>query len=199
MGYRSKPVSEPAAGADNLTLLRWHLDRYDRLRASTVSRAAVVLSASGLVSAAFAVTITQLVGDRFAAVPIALYALCGVIALTGVVLVVVAIFHATDVLTTPRGSSAMFAQKGAIPSSPVFNSTQTARDIGSFAEFATVVDGQTGPRAAEAAKAELWICILQHRYRYEHMRRAVRFLRYAAAVLPVLVTAVIVLSAVYRR
>jgi hypothetical protein len=48
------------ADAETLELLKWHLERYDRLRASTAARASVVLSAGAILSAGNAVILSQI-------------------------------------------------------------------------------------------------------------------------------------------
>lgn len=47
---------------DELDLLKWHIDRYDRRGASTVSRASIVLSAGAILSAGNAVILSPLLG-----------------------------------------------------------------------------------------------------------------------------------------
>src|SRR4051794_20979919 len=53
---RSAPSGQPP----DLGLLRWHIERCDRLRASTASRAGVVLSAAAILSAGNAVILSRL-------------------------------------------------------------------------------------------------------------------------------------------
>src|SRR5688572_11797902 len=45
------PANDSLDGEAALDLLRWHIDRFDRLRASLASRAAVVLSATAVLVA----------------------------------------------------------------------------------------------------------------------------------------------------
>lgn len=170
---------------DSLSLLRWHLDRYDRLRASTAGRAAVVLSASALLSAANAVIIAQLLGARFTSVPGAVLVLCALPSFGGFVLVVLGVLRATGVLVTARNSRALLTGPAAPPPGPIFNGGDTLTLFATYAEFSTAVDSQDELSIIEAAKAELWIVIHQHRYRYAELRSAVRFLRLAALTLPV--------------
>lgn len=189
------PDSRPdSTGGEVLALLRWHIDRYDRLRASTASRAAVVLSASALLSAANAVIIAQVLGTRFTPVPSALLAFCVLPSLAGFVLVVLAVVHATGVLVTTRNSRALLTGPAAPPPGPVFNRSDTLGLFATYAEFSTAVDMQDEAAIIEAAKAELWIVIHQHSYRYAELRSAVRLLRLAATALPVALVVVLIVG-----
>lgn len=170
--------SLPAVG--HLALVRWHLDRYDRLRASTASRAAVVLSAGALLSAGNAVVLTQLIGDvgRHAGVwSIAAFS----IGLTvSACLVVVALAGASGVLVTLKDSRTLFAQETPLPDALLFNGPDTVRLLSSFDAFYSASLAQTEEQALEAAHVELWIVIQQHRHRYSKLRSSVRTLRLAA-------------------
>lgn len=192
---RRTPGAEPAStGGDALPLLRWHLDRYDRLRASTASRAAVVLSASALLSATNAVIISQVLGPRFTSVPSALLILCTLPALAGFVLVVLAVVRATGVLVTTRSSRTLLTGPAAPPPGAIFNGSDTLELFSTYGEFSAAVDGQDEASIIEAAKADLWIVIHQHRHRYAELRSAVRLLRLAAAVLPFALVIVLVVG-----
>lgn len=48
---------------EQIELAKWHIDRYDRLRASTATRASAVLSAGAILSAGNAVVLAQLLGN----------------------------------------------------------------------------------------------------------------------------------------
>src|SRR5690349_15574208 len=121
------PLSPTAAMPveEQLALARWHLDRYDRLRASTATRAAVVLSAGALLSAANALIITQIVGTAAVNVPTGVLAGCATIAFAGAALVVLAVLRAASVLVTLKDSRRTFDGGHHLPSSPVFNGTDT--------------------------------------------------------------------------
>ena len=58
--------SRTVADADLLELLKWHIDRYDRLRVSTAGRASVVLSAGAILSAGNALLLTQILNSTTA-------------------------------------------------------------------------------------------------------------------------------------
>jgi hypothetical protein len=53
----------PATSQEKIELVKWHIDRYDRLRGSTTNRAAVVLSAGTILSAGVAVVLSQLLSS----------------------------------------------------------------------------------------------------------------------------------------
>lgn len=89
---------------DRLVLLRWHLDRYDRLRASTASRASVVLSAGAILSAANAVVLARLIDSTDVRIGTELALILGSGLLISIGLVVLSLILATGVLVTPKPS-----------------------------------------------------------------------------------------------
>ncbi len=179
---------------DALTMLRWHLDRYDRLRASTASRAAVVLSASALLSAANAVIIAQVLGERFNSISGVLLALCVLPSLAGFVLIVLTVLRATGVLTTTRSSRTLLTGAAAPPPGPIFNGGDTLDAFVTYHDFSAAVDVQDRESIIQSAKAELWIVIHQHRLRYVELRTAVRLLRLAAVTLPIAIVVVVIVG-----
>jgi hypothetical protein len=179
--------------AEKINLVQWHLDRYDRLRASTASRASVVLSAGAILSAGNAVVLSQLLGNSATQVSSWLLAIFTVAAMASAFLIVLSLIRASNVLVTPRDSRRMFSASGALPKSLVFNGTDTVEHVASFDEFRTVVEMQGGQAILEAAEVELWVGIQQHRHRYIRLRGAVRLLRHAAVTfMAILATAMIV-------
>lgn len=167
---------------DRLALLRWHLDRYDRLRASTASRAAVVLSAGAILSAGNVVVLARLVGSPDPRLVQWLALLFAGGLLTSVGLVVLSLILATGVLVTPRASRDTFAGGRDLPIALVFNDSDTVRELKSYDSFKAIVAGQGYGAMIEAAQVELWIGIRQHRHRYLRLRAATRVLRWAAVV-----------------
>ncbi|MEQ4302256.1 hypothetical protein ABNF97_12830 [Plantactinospora sp. B6F1] len=179
--------------AKQIDLLRWHLDRYDRLRASTASRASVVLSASAILSAGNAVVFAQLlsgsVADRLGPALLVVFTLASMVSAG---LVVLALLRAASVLVTIRPSRALLGGYDDLPAALVFNGSDTVRRLHSFAEFRSALTGQRSAEILQAAQVELWIGIQQHRQRYVRLREAVRLLRYAAvAFLAILVSALV--------
>jgi hypothetical protein len=194
---RSENVKVPTA-AESIVLLRWHLDRYDRLRASTASRASVVLSAGALLSAGNAVIISQLLSSRAEPIPSPVLGLCMAVALCSAAFVVLALHRASGVLVTMRSSRAMLDRDLTIPSGIPFNGTDTLGRMNSFSEFSALVSAQTEAEIMVAGHVELWIGINQHRYRYLRLRDAVRFLRFAAIVFFLALTTIMIVNLTYR-
>jgi uncharacterized membrane protein len=177
MSHVHRPPGEPTVG--HLALAKWHLDRYDRLRASTASRAAIVLSAGALLSAGNAVVLTQLIGGPSRPVgtwTITAFSLGLVISAC---LVMMALVSAAGVLVTLKDSRTLFTQETSLPDAPFFNGPDTVRLMASFDAFYSASLVQTEEQILEAAHVELWIVIRQHRHRYEKLRNSVRTLRWA--------------------
>ena len=177
----SAALPSPALSDDDrLAVLKWHIERYDRLRISTASRAAVVLSAGAILSAGNALLLGQILGDAVDWLISWQLLVLTVAALASAGLVVSSLIRATNVLLTTRGSRATFAALSDPPPSLIFNGADTIAHLTTFADFRKALETQ-GPQAiADAAEVELWVCIHQHRHRYAQLRAAVRLLRYAA-------------------
>ncbi|ALG10535.1 hypothetical protein [Kibdelosporangium phytohabitans] len=169
----------PQPQAEQVALAKWHIDRYDRLRASTASRASVVLSAGALLSAGNAVILVQLLGGWGNAWLIAAFSLG--LAVSGC-LVVASLIAAAGVLVTVKDSRTLFAGGAELPPAPIFNGSYTARHLALFQDFRSAVLAQDTASVLQAAHVELWVVIRQHRHRYDRLRRAVRTLRWAALV-----------------
>jgi hypothetical protein len=165
--------------AEQITLIRWHLDRYDRLRASTASRASVVLSAGAVLLAGNALVLSQVIGRIPDSLPTWGLALFTAATTISAVLVVLTLLRASRVLVTGRDSRSMFGGPDSLPVSLVFNGTDTVDRLHSFDEFRGALGSQRAEDILEAAQVELWIGIQQHRHRYLRLRGAVRVLRYA--------------------
>ena len=182
---------------DRVDLARWHIDRYDRLRASTSSRAAVVLSAGAILSAGNAVILSQLL-QQSASSRLWLIAVCTFGLTASAALIVLSVIRATGVLVSLRLTRDMFPDPD-LPPGLVFDH----RHCAARPHLSTVQDAvwsQDLAHILEAANAELWIIIRQHRRRYARLRSAVRALRFAAtvflAVLTVLVISNLILQSV---
>jgi hypothetical protein len=105
---QTTPPATPAYG-DQVAALRWHLERYDRLRASTASRASIVLSAGAILSAGNAIVLAQVLNGSFDRYDRWLLLLFAAGVLGSAALVVVAIVRAANVLVTLRPSHELFA------------------------------------------------------------------------------------------
>lgn len=180
---------------EQLDIARWHLDRYDRLRVSTSSRAAVVLSAATILSAGNAVILSRQL--RLPADLPRLLAVAVTIALiSSTALVVCAIIFATRVLVSLKSSRAIFPSAN-LPSGFLFNATDTVKLAPNFGDFEKAAHGQTWDDILRASYVELWTVIRQHRHRYSMLRRAIRFLRAAAVIFLGSLISVVTLGLVY--
>jgi hypothetical protein len=165
---------------EKISLVKWHLDRYDRLRVSTASRASVVLSAGAILSAGNALILSQLLGSSNSTMRTWVLTVFTVGLTVSSCLVMLSLIRASRVLVTPKDSRRMFASSGELPAGLLFNGTDTVRLIASFRDFQAAVRSQDQREILDAAQVELWIVIQQHRHRYVELRAAVRVLRWAA-------------------
>lgn len=189
---------EKDRSSTQLSAIKWHIERYDRLRTSATSRAAVVLSAAALLSAGNAIFLTQLLSSTAGWLHSWRLIVLTVLALASVGLVIGALLRAANVLMTARGSREIFAGAHDAPPAPIYNGSDTVSQFSTFDEFQAAILGQDGREAVQAASVELWINIIQHRHRYGQLRQAVIVLRYAAISFLVVLTVAIVLNTVYR-
>ncbi|QLQ39476.1 hypothetical protein [Micromonospora robiginosa] len=187
----------PGDDADDraLTLLRWHIERYDRLRVSTAGRASAVLSAGAILSAGNALLLGQLLGGDDG-MPAWWMLACTAVALLGATLVVGSLVKAANVLVTVRSSREILPDGASLPRSLLFNGTDTVAHVKNFDEFRTAVRGQHSRDIRQAAEVELWVGIQQHRQRYHKLRESVRLLRLAALLFVTLLALVLVVNAV---
>jgi hypothetical protein len=165
---------------NTIEMLCWHLDRYDRQRASTSARASVVLSAGAILFAGNTIVLSRLLEPEMRHLDwriVMLLLACGVLS---ALLIMLSLLRSAGVLVTPRGSRQMFLLNENVPASLVFNGTDTVDQLRTFASFQHVLEAQSRKDNLQAAQIELWICIQQHRYRYRQLCLAVRYLRYAA-------------------
>ncbi|MEH0823148.1 MULTISPECIES: hypothetical protein [Micromonospora] len=178
-----------------LDLLKWHIERYDRLRVSTAGRASVVLSAGAILSAGNALLLGQFLGGNDG-MPAWWILAFTVVALLGAVLVVASLVKAANVLVTARSSREILPGGATLPRSLLFNGTDTVADVKSFDEFRTAVRSQSPRDIRQAAEVELWVGIQQHRQRYHRLRESVRLLRLAALLFVTLLALVLIVNAV---
>jgi hypothetical protein len=173
--------NESEAEEKRLVMLKWHIERYDRLRTSTAGRAAVVLSAGAILSAGNALVLGQMLSTTRAGAASSWWsAILTVASLASAGLVVLSVLKAANVLVTTRRSRDAFKEVGRAPVSLIFNGTDTLANVRTFAEFHAILAGGSAAETRASAEAELWVCIHQHRHRYAQLRAAVRLLRHAA-------------------
>lgn len=192
------PPLERLSNHEHINLLRWHLDRYDRLRASTASRASVVLSAAAILSAGNVVILAQLLNGSGLRMPSWLLGTFTVALIVSTSLVVVSLIVASNVLVTARDSRTLLSAQGDLPPGLLFNGTDTVNLVGSYAQFSATIAGQGEADVRQAAQVELWIGIQQHRHRYVRLRRAVRLLRYAGLAFLLILISVMVANLIVR-
>jgi hypothetical protein len=181
---------------NHLDLARWHIDRYDRLRASTSSRAAVVLSAGAILTARNAVVLSQLLQQTISLVSW-LVVVCAAGLLVNVGLIVLALVSATGVLVSLRPSREMFPDPD-LPIGLAFNASDTIQYAGEFSKFHETMRTRKTSDMLEAAHMELWIIIRQHRHRYARLRTSVRALRHAATVFLTVLTTLVIANMIAR-
>lgn len=158
-------------GEATLKLIQWHIDRYDRLRSSTSSRASVLLSAN---AALFAGTVL-LLNARVIGRPLVWGVM--VSGLLTACVIATSIYLCMNAIASWR-TVRQFHDKE-IPSRLLFNWGDTVRSVDGFSSFARAVRSQTLGEVVDNGLAELWTDILQHKRRHKYLRHGMHTFRAA--------------------
>jgi hypothetical protein len=182
-------ASSPLAASDSLHLIQWHIDRYDRLRASTSARAAVLLSANAvLLTGAILLINSFLQGSGIA--PVIAWPM-RVLSIITVLLCAASINFCTNAVASWRTTRQLHSKE--IPRRFVFNWGDTIRSVDGFSSFSTTMESLKITDIVNNATAELWTAILQHRRRHKYLRYGIHTFRVGAFSFLV-VTTVLILS-----
>jgi hypothetical protein len=175
--------AEVAAGGTSDTVrerqierVQWHIERFDRIRATSASRAGVVLSAAALLSAGNAVALAQVLSSSRAGLRW-LEIGGGIIGCANLAILVGCVVVSSGVLISTRKTGALYAGDS-MPNSLFYNDSDTLREFSEFQMFRDAL--LTSESEYDYAASELWRNMRQHRRRYAMLRRAVRLMRIAA-------------------
>ena len=183
------PVSLPTSSRDLadpelLDLLRWHIDRYDRIRASTSSRASILLSANSLLLTGVVLLANYLLQGRgdhgltyVDIVPI-------VVSVVTVGLIFVSVLNCINAVAARKTVRAL--HEGEIPSRFLFNWGDTLRAVDGYSSFASMVTSAGCEAIIGHAIAELWTDIMQHKQRHGYLRAGISVFRYCVGSFTVL-------------
>lgn len=178
--------------AQRLEAARWLIARYDTLRASLVSRAAVVLSANALVAAGALVLVSRANGTD----------LIGGNLTSGVVVVLAAATLTMTALSIIKAAQCLVnlrPWRAAIVDPPeraaFFNGSDSISTFEDFERFGSHFVSVTDERLLQYALVELWQVTNGFYKRYQYIRAAVRLLLVEVATF--LCSAVTLLVATY--
>lgn len=172
------PLEETSlAAGELLEILRWHIDRYDRLRASTSARASILLSASSVLLTGIILFVNHRIQAR-STNPIGYpdIALVTVIAITGA-LTLASIANCINAIAAWKTSRSM--HNGEIPNRFLFNWGDTIKSVDGYTAFAERVTNLDSKAILGHATAELWTDISQHRTRHKYLRTGIMLFRYS--------------------
>ena len=175
-----------------LEQVKWHLDRYDRLRGSTATRSSVVLGAGAILSAGNAVIFGEIIGSLHVKAPTLVLVFFSVAGSVSVGFVLMSLLYAAGVLVTRRVSRDFLADPEALPSGAPFNGRDVIERHATFSAFHEASAAQPVESLLRAAHVELWIGVHQYRRRYDQLRKSVRFLRVATILFLVVLVALLV-------
>jgi hypothetical protein len=201
-GQAQTPAQTPAPRArrggrvpveELIALTRWHIDRYDRLRASTATRASVLLSANSVLMAGSAFLVDYHLQtappDRHPVWTI----FFAVVAAITIGLVLRSLWSCVDAIAARK--TTRMVHPGEIPSRFLFNWGDTLKAVDGSSSFVSKVSVLSYDEVLRHASAELWTDILQHSQRHRHLRAAISVFRYGIVAFLVLATVTFVGSA----
>jgi hypothetical protein len=144
------------------------------------NRASVFLSANALLLGAGEILLGQYV-QELARIPISTRLLLSGSAGVNLLLVALSMANGARALVSLKTSRQLFGDD--IPERLFFHHPDTVRAARAFQDFRKLFVNQTRPEALDYAIGELWTVIKQHNYRYQKLRRSVRMLLSATALL----------------
>lgn len=166
-------VSDPHfSNRELLAFLQWNVDRYDRLRASTSTRASVLLTANFALVAGTMLDLTRRLED--ASIPHGLLGTLAVVTLSFSASSISMAIGATVTWRTTRN-----IHGNIVPQRFLFNWGDTIRAINGFTQFEHQIAELTYPRALQCGAAELWTNMLQYQRRHKYLRWAIHAFRLA--------------------
>lgn len=166
---------------EKLTLVQWNIARYDQIRSSTGSRAALLVSANALLLTGTTVLLNAYNGKKWPDGWLdRSLVLAFVVALISTLTATLAsIWHCIGAISayrTHKTSRRTFQSR--LPSRVIYNWGDTLR-IGDYDEFSRLLHALTPEDALSAASAELWSAIYQHSKKHRYLRVGIRLFRVA--------------------
>ena len=178
MVLRNRRPAAPAAASEEqlLDAARWHILRYDQLRASLASRASFVVSADAALIAGvtflFSWTASHHVYGGTASI-----ALIGMGMLIALVFAVLSVRSASRALLSSRSWRTLFGAEP--PPSLFYQHTDTIRAAPEYTQFSAAFKGQSVRSELDSAVVNLWVVLQTHAYRYRFLRVATNELQIA--------------------
>ncbi|GAA3430731.1 hypothetical protein [Kutzneria kofuensis] len=175
------PIAQPVADSrvdatQLLELLKWHIDRYDRLRSSTSTRASILLSANTVLLTGMILLANYRLQQQ------ATHPIGGLDLAVAATLVVAVVLNAASITSCVNAIAARKTTRSLhreeIPDRFLFNWGDTIRTVDGFTSFSTKVASLETNAILGHATAELWTDILQHRRRHRHLRQGVSLFRF---------------------
>ncbi|MGW2508491.1 hypothetical protein ACWC0A_03470 [Streptomyces scopuliridis] len=162
--------------SDLLDLMKWHIDRYDRLRSSTSVRASVLLSANAVLATGSLILVNYHLQTVEAPPALWVEALFGTLAVLTLSLILRSLWGSINAIAARKTTRALHSAE--IPSRFLFNWGDTLKAVDGHSDFARKVGALGLDSILGHAVAELWTDILQHSQRHRHLRSAINTFRY---------------------
>ncbi|GAA2784084.1 hypothetical protein [Crossiella cryophila] len=160
-----------------LELVRWHLDRYDRLRASTSTRASILLTAGSVLFTGLSLLITYRLQTRDINPVDGADIAVAAVGMVTILLNLASILSCIGAIAARKTSRAVHDKE--IPPRFLFNWGDTHKSADGYTSFAQQVSALTHASILGHGIAELWTATIQHRDRHRYLRAGIRYFRYA--------------------
>jgi hypothetical protein len=178
----SDHIARAERDREALDLVKWNITRYDQIRASTASRASLLVSANALLLAGTTLLLNGYdISDAHKnwkqhAITIC-FALAVVTTFTSIAISIWYCVGAVSAYKRRRTSRQVFRNK--LPSRFIFNWGDTLRTSEDFQAFLSTLRSSTSEDTLKAASAELWSVIYQHSTKHRSLRMGIRFFRFS--------------------
>ncbi|GAA1038378.1 hypothetical protein [Streptomyces murinus] len=169
------------AMSDLLDLMKWHIDRYDRLRSSTSARASVLLNANTVMATGSLILVNYHIQTAKTSHTLWIECLIGIFSALTLALILRSLWSANEAIAARKTIRALHS--GEIPTRFLFNWGDTLQSVDGHSDFARKIDELDLKAILSHAKSELLTDILQHAQRHRHLRSAINTFRFCVVAL----------------
>lgn len=176
--------------------VKWHIDRYDRLRTSTSTRASVLLSANAALISGILLLTNHYLRVIFNITPLLVDITFALIGMLCVALVLRSLWGCIDAIAARKTTRSLHAAE--IPSRFLFNWGDTLRSVDGYSNFSQSIKKLTEEDILNHATSELWSDILQHSKRHSRLRMAISYFRYTVISFFILATLIFASTTIWQ-
>ncbi|MFJ2841062.1 hypothetical protein ACIPD2_05145 [Streptomyces griseofuscus] len=170
---------------DLLDLMKWHIDRYDRLRSSTSARASALLNANAVMVTGSLSLVNYHIQTAKTPHTLWIERLIGFLSALMLALILRSLWSAIDAIAARKTTRALHL--GEIPTRFLFNWGDILKSVDGYSNFARRVD-ELDLKTPLVMPRRNFTDILQHAQRHRHLRSAINTFRFCVVALAGLAT-----------